>query len=88
MRRRQFLGVLGGALVFRPLGARAQQPHVLPIVGLVSIGASADDPANFRPFLKQISELGYVDGSSIIFEKRIVQFNLFIVSRIAPPEWI
>jgi hypothetical protein len=35
---------------------------MLPKIGLVSIGASNADPANFRPFLEQMRELGYVDG--------------------------
>jgi len=42
----------------------------LPIVGLVSIGASSSDPANFRPFLEQMRELGYVDGQNIVFDRR------------------
>jgi putative ABC transport system substrate-binding protein len=36
----------------------------------VSIGASTADPANFRPFLEQMRELGYIDGQNIIFDRR------------------
>jgi putative ABC transport system substrate-binding protein len=43
---------------------------MLPVVGLVSIGASPTDFANFRPFLEQMSELGYVDGQNVIFDRR------------------
>ena len=69
MRRREFIVALGGAAVW-PLAARAQQARILPIVGLVSIGASRGDPANFRPFLDQMGELGYVDGQNVIFDRR------------------
>jgi putative ABC transport system substrate-binding protein len=50
--------------------ARAQQPAKRPIIGLVSIGASPIDPANFRPFLAQMRELGYVDGQNVTFDRR------------------
>jgi putative ABC transport system substrate-binding protein len=66
MRRREFITLLGGAVAW-PLAVQAQQ---LPIVGLVSIGASSSDPANFRPFLEQMRELGYVDGQNIVFDRR------------------
>ena len=68
--RRKFLAtLLGGAAVW-PLVARAQQPAKRPIIGLVSIGASPIDPANFRPFLAQMRELGYVDGQNVTFDRR------------------
>jgi putative ABC transport system substrate-binding protein len=35
MRRREILGVLGGAAAW-PLAARAQQPEKLPLVGVLS----------------------------------------------------
>jgi putative ABC transport system substrate-binding protein len=75
MRRREFLGVLGGASVFWPLAVRAQELHVPPIIGLVSIGATPTNPENFRPFLDQIRELGYVDGDNIIFDRRFAAGN-------------
>src|SRR5260221_8260903 len=70
MRRRKFIALLGGAAAAWPLAARAQQPAKRPIIGLVSIGASPTDPANFRPFLAQMRELGYVDGQNITFDRR------------------
>lgn len=41
-----------------------------PIIGLVSIGASPTDLANFRPFLEQMRELGYIDGQNVTFDRR------------------
>jgi ABC-type uncharacterized transport system substrate-binding protein len=70
MNRREFITLLGGAAVSWPLAARAQPVRTVPIVGLVSIGASPNDPANLRPFLEQMRELGYVDGQNIVFDRR------------------
>jgi putative tryptophan/tyrosine transport system substrate-binding protein len=67
MKRREFITLAGGVAIAWPLAARAQ--HV-PIIGLVSIGASPTDPANFRPFLEQMRELGYVDGQNVILDRR------------------
>jgi putative tryptophan/tyrosine transport system substrate-binding protein len=69
MRRREFLTLVGGAVV-SPSVARAQQAPALPRVGLVSIGADPGDPVVFRPFLEQLRELGYVEGRNIILERR------------------
>ena len=69
MRRREFIAGLAGAAAW-PLAGRGQPVRTPPIVGLVSIGASPNDPANLRPFLAQMRELGYVDGQNIIFDRR------------------
>jgi len=66
MKRREFITLLGGAAMW-PVMARGQP---VPIVGLVSIGASPAEPANFHPFLEQMRELGYVDGQNVVFDRR------------------
>jgi putative ABC transport system substrate-binding protein len=73
LRRREFMTLLGGAAAAWPLAARAQVR--IPIIGLVSIGASPNDFANFRPFLEQMRELGYTDGKNIIFDRRFAAGN-------------
>src|SRR6476659_4138490 len=70
MRRRDFVALLGGTAVAGPLPARGQQTRAAAVVGLVSIAASAADAGNFRGFLEQMRELGYVDGANIAFDKR------------------
>jgi putative ABC transport system substrate-binding protein len=69
-KRREFITLLGGTVIAWPRVAHSEQPRSVPVVGLVSIGASPTDPANFRPFLEQMVELGYVDGQNIIFDRR------------------
>ena len=70
MKRREFITLLGGAAAAWPMVAHTQQPAMRPIIGLVSIGASPTDPANFRPFLEQMRELGYIDGQNVAFDRR------------------
>ena len=77
MRRREFITLLGGAAAAWPIAARAQQ---LPVIGLVSIGASPSDPANFRPFLEQMRELGYVDGQNVILDRRFAAGDDSLIS--------
>jgi hypothetical protein len=68
--RRKFFVVLGSMAVAWPLAAQPQESRKLPIIGLLSLGASPTDPANFRPFLEQMRELGYVDQQNVIFDRR------------------
>jgi putative ABC transport system substrate-binding protein len=78
--RRKFLALLGGSAAC-PFTAAAEPVHSAPIVGLVSIGASQDDPANFRPFLQQMAEFGYADGRNIKFERRFAAGDDGLVDR-------
>src|SRR5258708_15025764 len=63
MRRREFIGGIGGAAAW-PFAAAAQQP-ALPVVGFVS---SRSAPASERPtaaFRKGLGETGYVEGRNL-----------------------
>jgi putative tryptophan/tyrosine transport system substrate-binding protein len=79
MRRRDFITVMGGATAAWPLTATwpfvASAEPGRAVIGLVSIGASPDDPANFRPFLQQMAELGYTDGRNVKYERRFAAGN-------------
>jgi putative tryptophan/tyrosine transport system substrate-binding protein len=70
MKRREFIGLVGGAAAW-PVVARAQQPSKIPVVGVIWHAASEkeEDPW-FGYFRKAFADLGYVPGKNIIFEDR------------------
>src|SRR4029079_10658563 len=68
MRRRQFLGVLGGAATAWPLAAPAQQP--MPVVGYLSARSARTDGPMMAAFTQGLGEGGYVDGQNVAIERR------------------
>ena len=69
MQRRQFITLVGGAVIAWPFSAHAQQP-ALPVIGFLhstSAGPNAGAVSAFREGLKQA---GYVDGQNVAIEFR------------------
>jgi putative tryptophan/tyrosine transport system substrate-binding protein len=66
MRRREFLGVVGGAAAGWPFAAWAQQAHKIPRVGFLLNVPSELVDALFRG----LRDAGYVQGQNIILETR------------------
>jgi putative tryptophan/tyrosine transport system substrate-binding protein len=71
MRRREFMTVLGGAVVVWPLTAHAQQPAQMRRVGVLqSAGIETDQQAGVAVFKEVLHQLGWVDGRNIRLEVR------------------
>jgi putative tryptophan/tyrosine transport system substrate-binding protein len=72
MRRRDFIGLLGGAVAAWPSSLHAQQPARRPRLGVVIYSTPAADP-NAQTFLRTIRDLGQVDGQNIDIEYRYAE---------------
>jgi putative ABC transport system substrate-binding protein len=72
MRRRDFLGIVGGAAASVPLAARAQQPERERRIGVLQ-GGTADDPnlqAAFAAFVRELQQMGWIDGRNVRIDHR------------------
>jgi ABC-type uncharacterized transport system substrate-binding protein len=72
VRRREFITLLGGAVVARPLAARAQQSERPRRVGVL-MNLAADDPESLRrmtAFVQRLQQLGWTDGRNLRIDAR------------------
>ena len=75
MKRRKFLGSLGGAVVGCPLAARGQQPRKPRSIAFVHSGFKADALVEtggifwIRRFYEELRRLGYVEGRNLVVER-------------------
>jgi putative ABC transport system substrate-binding protein len=63
MRRREFLGVLGGVATAWPLAARAQQ--VMPLIGFLSSRSPSESAGVVAAFRQGLRETGFVEGQNL-----------------------
>jgi putative tryptophan/tyrosine transport system substrate-binding protein len=68
MRRREFIGTLGGAAAW-PFAARAQQP-ALPVIGYLNFGSPEFDTPRLTGLRRGLSQTGYVEGRNLVIEYR------------------
>ena len=72
MRRREFLSLVGGAAVARPLAARAQQPK-LPMIGFMSSRSAKDSAQLLQAFHRGLREAGYIEGQNVAMVLRLAE---------------
>ena len=63
MRRREFIGVLGGTAALWPLVGIAQQRKT-PTIGVLVVGSPGSEQF-WQLFQKAMRDLGYVEGQSV-----------------------
>ena len=68
MRRREFIGIAGGAAVW-PLAGRAQQPQ-MPVIGYISGGSASFYQSILPAFREGLREQGYIEGQNVTIEYR------------------
>jgi putative tryptophan/tyrosine transport system substrate-binding protein len=69
VKRREFVTLLGGAAVARPLAARAQRSAV-PVVGWLNGGESGGREYLLAAFRRGLAAAGFVDGKNVAIELR------------------
>jgi putative tryptophan/tyrosine transport system substrate-binding protein len=69
MRRREFLGVLGGAGAGWPLAANAQQPAI-PVIGFLDSRSPDALTERLRGFRQGLKDTGAVEGENVAIEYR------------------
>jgi putative ABC transport system substrate-binding protein len=70
MRRREFIGLIGGGVVW-PLAARAQQPERVRRIGvLMYLAADAEGHARLAAFTQALKQLGWSDGHDVRIDTR------------------
>src|SRR5262245_48994349 len=64
MRRRDFIGVLGGSVAAWPLAARAQ-PAAMPVVGLLNGQTSVASQSFLAAFRQGLADAGLIEGRNV-----------------------
>ena len=70
LQRREFVGLLGGAMAIWPLAARAQQAGRLPTIGFLGANTAAAQSEWTAAFGQRLRELGWIDGRTVSIEYR------------------
>ena len=70
MQRREFITLLGGAVLAAPLAARAQQPARMARIGYLGFGTAAATADRVEALRAGLRDLGYLEGKNIVIDFR------------------
>jgi putative ABC transport system substrate-binding protein len=70
MRRREFIGLIGGAAVAWPFSVHAQQAAKRPTIGFLGPNTLSIDNQRVSAFVHRLRELGWSEGSNVAIEYR------------------
>jgi putative ABC transport system substrate-binding protein len=83
VRRREFIGLLGGAAAW-PLVARGQQPERMRRIGVLSgVEDDAEQRARLAAFLQGLQQLGWTEGRNVRIDTRAGGGDATIISKYA-----
>jgi putative ABC transport system substrate-binding protein len=72
MRRRAFIGLLGGTVAARPMAVRAQQA-AMPVMGFLSPGSPTQAADNIDAVRQGFREAGFIEGQNVAIEFRFAE---------------
>src|SRR5262245_63380330 len=70
MKRRKFIGLLGGAAAAWPLAARAQQSGKLPTIGFLGSATLLVEGQRVAAFVQRLRQLGWIENRNVAIEYR------------------
>jgi putative ABC transport system substrate-binding protein len=73
MRRREFLGVFGGATALWPLAAGAQQARLLPVVGILHSQTAESEATRMPAIYQGLRESGFEPDRNMSIEQRFAE---------------
>ena len=68
MIRREFITLLGGAVMAWPVAAGAQQLAKLPTIGFLGQSTPAVENQRLAAFLNRLRELGWIEGRTVAIQ--------------------
>ena len=73
--RRQFIALLGGAVVAWPISVYAQQPKTTPVIGFLNSGSAEPYAGRLAAFRQGLTDTELIEGKDFEFEFRWAEGN-------------
>jgi putative ABC transport system substrate-binding protein len=76
MRRREFIALIGGAVLAMPIASLAQQPRRIARIGWLATGSPTSFRFSLAAFREGLTALGYKEGQNLTIEYRWADGNV------------